>query len=363
MSWHPPAERRHQRRFRTLALLFLGVAVVVLVGLGATALYARSQLEAPSSDHSQTAVLVVRDGESLDTVVDDLAAHGLIRSTTWFSLWARFKGLGDVAPGRYQLDSGMGASAVISRLEASPDPTVARLLLPEGLTAQQMAQRVAAAGVGITADQYMNEVQHGTFDEAFLATRPAGASLEGFLFPDTYEVTPGMSAHDLVRKQLDEFGAQVAPLLSRPSSTALSPYQSLILASIVEREARLDVDRPKVAEVMVNRLAKGMKLQIDATVAYGVGKPGAEPSPSEMQQDTPYNTYVRAGLPVGPISNPGLSSIRAALAPESGPNLFYVSDGCGVNHYAATDDQFEQIKSQYVGTPCTSAPPSPSPSS
>lgn len=356
MTWHAtPVTPPRRRGGRTIAIVFLACAVIVIVLIASVGLYGRSQLEAPSSDHSTTKVITVHDGESVDDVITALSDAGLIKSSTWFSLYARFKGLGSVAAGDYRLDTGMGASAIVAALQATPDAKAPTIVLTEGMTAQQMATKIARAGLGITADQYLQEVEHGTFSESFLAGRPAGAALEGFLFPDTYAVPAGTSAHGLVQMQLDAFAAKAEPVLGGPSSAGLTAYRSLILASIVEREARTDADRPKVAGVLVNRLSQGMMLQVDATVAYGLGIPGQEPNSDQLKQDTPYNTYTRKDLPPTPISNPGVASITAAMTPASIPDLFYVSDGCGNNHYAVSESDFEKIKAQYVGQACSTS--------
>lgn len=357
MTWHatPDVPRRRRRGGRTIAIVFLVVALLVIVAVVGVAVWARSQLEAPAADHNTSKVVSVHQGESLDDVISELDKDGLIKSKLWFSLFAKFKGLGTVAPGDYKLDTGMGASAIITRLQSLPDVSRTRVTFAEGMTATQMAAVVGKANIGITADQYMNEAQHGAFDEPFLAGRPSGAPLEGFLFPDTYEVAQGTTAHALVQMQLDAFASKAAPLLSTTSAAGLNTYQTLVLASIVEREAKQADDRPKVAGVLVNRLKKGMMLQVDATVSYGLNKVGTEPSADELKQDTPYNTYLHAGLPPTPISNPGVASIQGAANPASIPYIYYVSDGCGVNHYATTPSQFEQIKNQYVGQPCATS--------
>jgi UPF0755 protein len=299
----------------------------------------------------------VQQGETVDQLAADLQSRGLIRSSFWFGWFARFKDLaGNLRAGRFKLDDGMGASAIIQRLEGAPDVTLVKVTFIEGMTAQQMADRVGKSSLGITADQYMAEVKSGTFNEPFLSSRPAGASLEGFLFPDTYEVPQGTTAHQLVQMQLDDFGHRTSGLFtSLPQG--MSVYQVVTLASIVEREAQFDDDRPKVASAIDNRLAQNMALQSDATVEYGLGLVGREPTADELHQDTPYNTYLHTGLTPTPISNPGLASLNAAVHPASTQFLFWVADGCGHNHYAVTAQQHDQQVAQYLNSPC----PSPSP--
>lgn len=342
--------RGGQRGRAGLVFAILGVVVVLGVAAGGTLLYGRGQLEPVSATHGAPVTITVTSGESLDAVTSDLANHGLIRSSFWFGQYARLKGLAEhLHAGQFKLDSGMGASAIISTLAGTPDVPPGRVVFAEGLTVDQMADKVAAAGVGISRAQYLAAVAHDTFNATFLTMRPAGdTSLEGFLFPDTYDIPPGATAHDVVQMQLDDFARKALPLL--PAAHA---YDRLIIASIVEREAKFSDDQPKVASVIDNRIAQGMNLQIDATVLYGLHKVGSPMSPTDQQTDTPYNSYLHPGLPPTPISNPGVATLTAAVQPASTPFLFYVTDGCGHNHYSETEAEHEQAIAQYLGTPCT----------
>ncbi|MHB8718095.1 MAG: endolytic transglycosylase MltG [Candidatus Dormibacteria bacterium] len=352
-----PAPGRQGERGR-LGIVFALVAVlmVVLAGAGGLFLYGRSQLDAPSATRTAAVSVTVRQGESLDSVVADLAAKGVIRSSFWFGWYAKLQGLGShLVAGTFQLDRGMSASYIVRTLEGPPLVQYHKLLLTEGLTAEQMASRVAAAGLGITAQQYLDEVKHGSFSEPFLAGRPAGASLEGFLFPDTYSIPDKATAHDVIELQLQDFARKALPAFGNVSPQQL--YRTLIIASIVESEARFSADHALVASVIDNRLAANYPLEVDSTVIYGLGLTSDVLTQQELQQDTPYNTYIHAGLPPTPISNPGLISIDAALHPATTDYFFFVSDGCGHNHYSVTAAQHQQQVNQYLGQPCASPSP------
>ncbi|MEA2672626.1 MAG: hypothetical protein QOG45_2846 [Chloroflexota bacterium] len=346
--------RRRARRGRgPRILLVLAIVVAVLVGgAGGTALYARSQLDAPASGTTTTTAIDVASGETLDELVTDLQSHDLVRNPFWFRWFARMRGLGSqLRAGRYRLDTGMGASAVVARLEMPPDARTVRVVIPEGLIAAQIAERVQATGLGVSASAYLGEERAGQFAAGFIEGRPAGAPLEGMLFPDTYDVPVGASAHDVVAQQLQAFTAKALPMVDAPPQ-GLTPYQAVVLASIVEREARLPADRPMVAGVLYNRLARGMDLQVDASVIYGVGVTDRAPTSDELKHDTPYNTYLHRGLPPTPISNPGLASLEAAAHPMPSNYLFYVSDGCGHNHYSSTLAGHNALVQQYLNSPC-----------
>jgi UPF0755 protein len=343
--------KRGQAGRTGVVFAIVGVVVLLAVLAGGTLLYARTQLDPPASTAEADVTIAVRAGEPVDTVVADLSSHGLIRSSFWFGWFARFQGLqSKLVAGNFVLNDAMSASYIVQRLEGPPQVTVHQLVLAEGLNAAQMGARVAAAGLGITADQYSAEVQHGSFSEPFVAGRPAGASLEGFLFPDTYAVPDHATAHDVVQMQLADFANKAAPLLA-----GLSPqqvYATVTTASIIEREAKFADDRPMVASVIANRLAAGMRLQVDATVLYGLGLTSGSLTPDQLAQDTPYNSYLHAGLPPTPIANPGVSSISGAAHPATTSYLFYISDCAGHNHYSVTEQQHEQQIQQYLSKPC-----------
>ncbi|HEV7677368.1 MAG TPA: endolytic transglycosylase MltG [Candidatus Dormibacteraeota bacterium] len=337
--------------------MLIAIVAVVGVAAGGVVLYGRSQLEAPAAAHGTPVTVQVTSGESVDQVAADLQTHGLIRSSFWFGWFARFKGLGgSLHSGAFKLDSGMGASAIISRLSTAPDVQTVKITFAEGATATQMAKKVGDSGLGVTADQYLAEVRTGSFSAPFLTGRPAGASLEGFLYPDTYSIPQGSTAHQIVQMQLDDFGQRVGTLLAAPPH-GLTGYQLVVMASIIEREAQFNDDRPKVASAIYNRLAQNMALQSDATVAYGLGITGREPTAAEFKIDTPYNSYLHAGLVPTPIANPGLPSLQGAAQPAQTTYLFWVADGCGHNHYAVTLAEHDQQVSRYLNSPC----PSPTP--
>ncbi len=343
--------RRGQRGRGHLVFAIVGIVIVLAVIVGGTLLYGRAQLDPPASTAGAPVTITVRSGEGLDPLVADLAGHGLIRSSFWFGWFARLQGLGSrLVAGDFVLNDGMSASYIVQRLESSPQVHTHRLLLAEGLTAAQMADKVAAAGLGVSAAQYLAEVRTGRFNEPFLVGRPAGASLEGFLFPDTFDVPDGSTAHDIVQMQLADFANKAMPLLSGLSPQQL--YAKLTVASLAEREARFSVDRPLVAGVIDNQLADGQLLQLDSTVTYGAGLSSGAPTAQQLVTDTPYNTYIHPGLPPTPIANPGLSSLSAAVHPAHTPYLFFISDCSGHNHYSVTEQQHEQQINQYLGKPC-----------
>jgi UPF0755 protein len=228
--------------------------------------------------------------------------------------------------------------------QAVPAKTIT---IPEGLDRNGVAEVAEQAGVG--GDYLKASESFRGFDPArYGAEDPE--SLEGFLFPATYELPRRPEAADLVSRQLDAFKQNISQVNTRyAESKNLTVYDLLIIASMIEREVQVADERELVAAVIYNRLRNGMPLQIDATIRYATGNFTEPISPSELQVDSPYNTYTNSELPPGPIGNPGLASIEAAAHPAQEPYLFYVvkPNTCGEHTFATTEAEFNQAKAAY----------------
>jgi UPF0755 protein len=209
--------------------------------------------------------------------------------------------------------------------------------LPEGLTLKQTATSVGEATEGhISAKEFEAATREGGYNYSFLAD--ANGNLEGFLFPKTYDFTSRTPARRAVNKLLKQFQIETENLeWSRTQSLGVSEYQVVIIASLIEKEAKLPEDRPLIASVIYNRLKRNMKLGIDATVQYALGEWKSELSNKDLEVDSPYNTYKIVGLPPAPICNPGFESIRAALYPASTGYIYYILTGSDGKHSFTAD--------------------------
>ena len=222
-----------------------------------------------------------------------------------------------------------------------------KLLIREGLRREDIA-KLLDEQTTIPGARYLALTAKGSRGRRLAGTN-APTSLEGFLFPATYELTDDTTAAQLVDEQLAAYDANAAQVnYAYARSKNLTRYDVLILASMIEREVAVPRERPIVAGVMYNRLKAGMRLDIDATVQYALGEWKPELSASDLAIDSPYNTRRFTGLPPGPISNPGLDSIRAAARPAKVPYLYYVArnDGTGRHFFATTPEQFERDVAQ-----------------
>jgi len=303
-------------RIRVLALCL----AVLLSLVSVTGLWVESQIN-PSTHPGRVVDVTIPEGSSTDSIAGLLVADRVISSSFWFRVYLRLHGGSHFDAGVYALREDDSYPAVVKALNG---PEVSRsLVIPEGFTVSQIAQRVGALS-GHSAAHFLAVADGGTVRSPY---EPAGSTdLEGLLFPDTYTVTPGESDAAILDQMIARFDHVASDVgLSRaPSSVGVSPYQAMIVASLIEREAKQSGDRALVGEVIYNRLAKGMRLQIDATVLFALGAGHTSLSAADLQVSSPYNTYLVTGLPPGPIACPGQAALEAALHPSTGAYLYYV---------------------------------------
>ena len=272
----------------------------------------------PEGPVSEAVPFTVLAGDTVDSVAARLEQQGFVEDASVFTWYVDRNGGVEVVPGYYQLRHNDHMGNVLARLRTPPDQTFQRVTFPEGFTVQQMAERLAEEQPRLTVDAFLAAASSPAAPSTL---RPAGVtSLEGLLFPDTYQVSNADNEGQVVERMvtLMERVAGQEDLETKAAVLNRTPYEILVIASMIEKEAKLDEDRPKIARVIYNRLYVDMPLQIDATVYYGQDR--SIPFPELRQIDTPYNTYLHKGLPPTPIANPGRASIRAALNPAPNPS-------------------------------------------
>ncbi len=302
----------------------------------------------------QEITFVVKDQETVDSVAQRLHQEGLIRSPTYFKIKMRLTNSdAKLKAGQFKLRKGMSVNQIIEALTGGSSDTVnvVNVRFQEGWRTEQYAEKLVEVGLLQSTDQFMSAVKSGQWSEDFLASRPSGATLEGYLFPDTYQFRADATPEEIIDKLLQNFGERVPPEeRAKAQALGLNFHQVLTIASIVEREAAVDSERPIIASVYYNRIKQGMPLEADPTVQYALGQPGnwwPELKPEDLQVTSPYNTYHQPGLPPGPICNPSLKSIDAALNPAKTDYLFFVAknDGSGTHAFAKTlQEQNENIQ-------------------
>jgi len=333
------------------------LVVIVALGFGTSRGYDwwNYNVNTPVSSTSEPVVFTIDSGELPSQVGDDLFTLRLIRDRTAFDIYLRVTGAGSTfQAGSFQLNRNMSMAQIVDALQHGKSNQV-RITLREGLPLREQAKAVEASGLGKGSDYLTIAAEPGwaaSFD--FLASRPAKAKppLEGYLFPDTYFIDPG-DVRGLIKVQLTQFGvvfnaslrAQIAK--STPNRPAETVSAIVILASMVDREADTSSDRGNVCSVYYNRLERKMPLGVDATLLYALGRLTPEPTFAELQSNSPYNTRKHAGLPPGPIGNPGKAALLACINPPKTSFLFYFTDRQGTTHFETNEQDFERDKQKY----------------
>jgi UPF0755 protein len=350
--------------FLKLVIILVAVALIAGAGLFAYGMLNRigsvpelvrgglGQLDTPVSDDSRPVVYTVKPGMSAAEIGDDLYAKGLIRSPLTFRTVVEARGVGArIESGDYRISPSMTTSEIIVVLSHGASRSGVSLTIPEGWRAEQAAQKMEALSIA-RADEVLSLVRGGAGAGLALAEPPpSGATLEGYLFPETYEVAKDATARALVEMMARQFDKAVTPKLRQQiSSRGLTLHQAVTLASIVEREAAIPAEQPIIASVYLNRLKRDMPLQADPTVQFAVASANLvealgfgywkhELTRADLQLASPYNTYVQRGLPPGPICSPGLAALEAVANPAETEFLFFVAKGDGSHVFAKTDTE------------------------
>jgi UPF0755 protein len=350
----------------TLAVLALVACQDLTGGAGlsdaALAAYLRlheDDLARPAGDDPTPVPFTVEPGETVASIAQRLHAVGLIRDPELFRRYVRLRRLDTgIQAGQFELARTMNLMEIALRLQRGQAPGVL-FTIPEGWRAGQIADALRRTTT-VDADAFLKLVDDGAQfvpSYGFLAGLPADASLEGYLFPDTYELPEDPQARDLIERMLANFAVKALPLFETTPPAAMTMHEALTLASIIEREAVVPEERPLIAGVYLNRLRQGMRLEADPTVQYAMGFQAETgqwwKTPVTLAEyrevKSPYNTYLHAGLPPGPICNPGLDSIRAALQPQFTEFLYFVARGDGSHVFARTFEEHLSNVRRYLG--------------
>lgn len=318
------------------------------VSLSAYLLLNLPQLERPVNPEIRDLTFAVEEGETADGVARRLEERGLISNHVLLTRFLRYRGMDrGIEAGRYQLSGTMNLRELATALQ-SAEIDVDRLTVPEGWRTGQIADALEGSGGPISAEGFLEATSARPGGYSFSSSLPPDGGLEGFLFPDTYQLDDSMTAVDLVGAMLNNFENRVTQdLRSGFEAQELTLYEAVTLASIVEREAAVAEERPRIASVFLNRLALGMPLEADPTVQYALGRqPDGDwwKSPLtavDLELDSPFNTYRYKGLPPTPITNPGLASLEAVAQPEETLFLYFraACDGSGRHQFAVTYEE------------------------
>ena len=311
-------------------------------------------VNAPAGADDKVVAFTVRTGDTTTVIGQRLQQAGLLRDADLFRLYVRSQGAdGRLEAGEYRLRATMTLAQIAQELQHAKAAS-STLTLREGLRLEEVAE-VLSATTRISAEAFLSEARTGKYSYAFLADRLAGAGLEGYLFPDTYEIAATATPSQVVNLLLSTFDQRVtAAMRQQAAAKQRTLFQVVTVASLVEREAQIAGERPIIASVYLNRLALNMALEADSTVQYALGYDAKTKTwwrtlaLDDLRRPVgAYSTYLNRGLPPGPICSPGLASIKAVLEPASTDYLYYYAKGDGSHAFARTFDEHQENMRKY----------------
>jgi len=304
------------------ALLILFVGLIVAFGV----FYSCYQIFVPIGGEKER-IFTVKKGDGLNAVAKNLEKEGFIRNKIFFIIYVFDKGSsGKLQAGDYLFSGKMNVLQIEEKIsQGDAIPREKSITFPEGIRIKKMEEKLKEQNFQLS----LSELKAKNFEENynFLKDVPEGASLEGFLFPDTYKLYPEAIASDLAKKMLDNFNKKLTDdLRIEIAKQGKSLYEIIIMASVIEREVKSFEDRQIVSGIFLKRIENGIPLESCATIAYVLNDDKWRYSIQDTKTPSPYNTYINRGLPPGPICNPGIDSIRAAIFPKDSPYVFFLTD-------------------------------------
>jgi len=347
--------KRNKIRNRTRLTVSVVILAVVLLACAFVGfkLYIESIVAPYDAASTGYVNVTIPGGASTNKVGEILEGYQLIRDASQFKLIARLEKFdGKLQAGEFTLTQAMTVREILTTL-SSGNANTKRFTVPEGYTIAKTADKLENDGF-IDREVFMEVMENGEFPHKFMSYLPEGPNrLEGFLFPETYDVFTTATEEDIINRMLAQFDKEFSDeYYVRADELGLSLYEVVIIASMVEAEARMAVDRPLISSVIYNRLSIGMPLQLDATVQYALGETKERLLIKDTQIESPYNTYLFTGLPPGPICSPGADCINAALYPADTDYIFYVlkPDGSGEHNFATNINDFNKFRMQYLNS-------------
>jgi UPF0755 protein len=299
---------------------------------------------APSGTADITAILWVKPGQSFSETVTQLREAGLVRHPERFRWLAYLKGdERRIRAGEYVLRGSMPPLAILETLVRGKG-LLHKVVIPEGVTMFKIGQLLERAGL-VLQEAFLKAASDPSLTKALGV---GGDTFEGYLFPETYHFAKGVTAQEIIEKMVAQFRSVFTPAWAeRARQLGRTVHEVVTLASIVEKETAKSEERPVIAAVFLNRLRRGMRLESDPTVIYGIQGFDGNLTRKDLEVFTPYNTYQIQGLPPGPIANPGRASIEAVLYPSQEPYLYFVSKNDGSHHFSRTLSEHKKMVRRY----------------
>jgi len=322
--------------------------ILLLFAIVCLGFYVYSQMYMPLNPKAEERTFVVKSGENLNEIARNLEEEGIIKNHFYFIFYVLGKGFsGKLQAGDYLLSPAMTVSQITQKIKNGE--VISReiiITIPEGFKISQIQERLRKNNLDFLISDF--KVKDFKEDYKFLNNAPQAASLEGFLFPDTYKFSPEATASEIVGKMLNNFDKKLAPYRNEISGTGFTPYKIITMASLIEKEVKTFDDRQIVSGIFWKRLKEGRALESCASIAYILNVDKWRYSIEDTRKPSPYNTYLNPGLPPGPISNPGIDSIKAAIFPKDSPYNFFLTDPeTGKTIFSKTLEEHNLNKARY----------------
>lgn len=325
---------------RRLSLKAIPIIIIVILFLSLIVNFTKT-IKKPLDINSDV-VIKVNEGDSFYSIINKLAEDDKIKGIPFIKLYVKVLGKNiEVKQGEYVLEKDMSLKELIETLTDESLLNILRFTVPEGYTIDDIAEKLEVEGV-CSKEDFILAINEFDLPKYVKVNSEKKYNLEGYLFPDTYLIKVGETPKEIIEKMVLRF-EEVLKIAMTETNTNIKEddIETVItIASMIEKEARVNEERPLISSVIVNRLKDGMMLQIDATVIYALGEHVSTVLESHLEIDSPYNTYRNYGLPIGPISNPGLESIKAAIKPAETDYLFYVLQDEKTHYFTNSDVDF-----------------------
>lgn len=292
--------------------------------------------------------LIVPPNATTSVISQLLLEKGLIHSDLLFKVYAKAQGFeGKLKAGEYHFSGQVSLKDIEEKMSQGVVNTQT-ITVPEGYNIEQIAELLEKKGL-VNREKFLGTAQNGEFPYDYLPPAGTTGRLEGFLFPDTYQILKGWSEEQIIGIMLKRFNEVFLPEWhDRAAEIKMSVLEVVTLASIIEREAKVSADRPIISSVFHNRIEKGMQLESCATVQYALGEVKEVLLYEDLKIDSPYNTYINGGLPPGPIASPGKDSLKAALYPADSNYLYFVAKQDGSHYFSRTLAEHNEAKRKYL---------------
>ncbi|NLZ54684.1 MAG: endolytic transglycosylase MltG [Thermoanaerobacteraceae bacterium] len=340
---------RDRKKIVSITIVLFTIASVL------TLIWFKSMLYPKNAANTSFIEFEVTRGSTANQLAEKMQEQGIIKNQFVFRLYAKFSGKDDkIKTGKYYLSPSMSPEKILDKLVKGESINEdIKVTIPEGSTLKNIAAIFTEKGL-ISEEDFFKSLQIDNFRDkySFINDFPPNATLEGFLFPDTYLLPPGKNAEfyiDILLKRFNDIYFNKVDSVIKENKIEYTPYQIVTLASIIEAEAKLESERPIIAGVFHNRLKIGMPLQSCATVAYALGEHKEELSLADLEVNSPYNTYKVSGLPPGPIGAPGLSSMLAVANPANVDYLYFVAKGDGSHVFSKTYSEHRKAQAIIEG--------------